>query len=54
MFQSSPDHFYLYESLFANDDYFLNQNNERTNNEPNHLKLIWEVNIELDDRIDAA
>lgn len=41
--ESSPDNFYFYESLFNNDFLFLNQNNEKTFNDLNKLKLIWEV-----------
>ncbi|CAF0814108.1 unnamed protein product [Brachionus calyciflorus] len=40
--ESSSDNFYLFESLFENDHIFLNQNSEKTVNDLNKLKLVWE------------
>ena len=41
--ECSPDYFFFYESLFNNDDFFLNQNNEKTFNNLEKLKIIWET-----------
>lgn len=41
--ECSKDNLFFYESLFNNDKIFLNQNNEKTFNDLNKLKLIWET-----------
>jgi hypothetical protein len=41
--KSSPEYFYLYDSLFGHDPVYLNQNNEKTQIDLNKLKLVWET-----------
>jgi hypothetical protein len=41
--ECSKNNLFFYESLFNNDGVFLNQNNEKTFNSLDQLKIIWET-----------
>lgn len=41
--ESQPENFFLYDSLFSNEFFFLNQNNEKIFHDLSKLKLIWET-----------